>query len=256
VIHDHAIIDPGAEIADDVEIGAYSIIGKDVVIESGTWIGSHVVIEGPTHIGKDNRIYQFNSLGGAPQDKKYAGEASKLIIGDRNTIREYCTFNRGTVQDRGETVIGNDNWIMAYVHIAHDCIIGNDTVFANCATLAGHVEVEDKVIFGAFTIIHQFCRIGYHAFSGMNSLIKSDVPPYTMISGNPAAPHGINTEGLKRSGYSKEEIQMLRRAYKCIYKSDNRLQEAIIELNALAESCEAVRLLPEFLNRSKRGIIR
>ena len=256
MIDDRAIIDPGAQIADDVEIGPYSVIGKDVVIESGTWIGPHVVINGPTQIGRDNKIYQFNSLGDAPQDKKYSDEPTRLRIGDRNVIREYCTFNRGTVQDRGETTIGNDNWIMAYVHIAHDCIVGDHTIFANGTTLAGHVEVEDKVIFGAFTVIHQFCRIGYHAFSGMDTLIKADVPPYTMMTGSPAEPHGINIEGLKRSGYSSEDIKILRRAYKCIYKSGNRLQEAIAELDTMAEGCDAVKCLPAFLRKSERGIIR
>lgn len=256
MIDSQAIIDPGAQIADDVEIGPFSIIGKDVEIDSGTWIGPHVVINGPTKIGKDNKIYQFSSLGDAPQDKKYAGEPTKLIIGDRNVIREYCTFNRGTAQDSGVTRVGNDNWIMAYVHLAHDCQIGNNTIFANGTTLAGHVEVEDKVIFGAFTVIHQFCRVGYHAFSGMGTVIKSDVPPYCMINGNPAEPHGINIEGLKRSGLSMEQIKTLRRAYKVIYKSGMRLQEAIDELTEMAQSHEEVKRLPEFLHQSERGIIR
>lgn len=256
MIDQRAIIDPGATIADDVEIGPYSIIGNNVEIEPGTWIGPHVVINGPTHIGKQNKIYQFCSLGDAPQDKKYAGEATRLIIGERNIIREYCTFNRGTIQGGGETRVGNDNWIMAYVHLAHDCLIGNNTILANGTTLAGHVEVEDKVIFGAFTVIHQFCRIGYHAFSGMGTVIKADVPPYIMINGNPAEPHGINIEGLKRSGHSNEDIRVLRRAYKTIYKSGNRLQQAIDELETLAESCDPVARLPQFLSRSERGIIR
>lgn len=256
MIDQRAIIDPGATIADDVEIGPYSIIGNNVEIESGTWIGPHVVINGPTHIGKQNKIYQFCSLGDAPQDKKYTGEATRLIIGERNIIREYCTFNRGTIQGGGETRVGNDNWIMAYVHLAHDCLIGNNTILANGTTLAGHVEVEDKVIFGAFTIIHQFCRIGYHAFSGMGTVIKANVPPYIMINGNPAEPHGINIEGLKRSGYSNADIRVLRRAYKTIYKSGNRLQQAIDELETLAESCDPVARLPQFLSRSERGIIR
>jgi len=256
MIDDRAIIDPGARIAPDAEIGPYTVIGNDVEIGSGTWVGPHVVINGPTRIGRNNRIYQFNSLGDAPQDKKYAGETTRLTIGDGNIIREYCTFNRGTVQGGGETCIGNGNWIMAYVHIAHDCQVGNDTIFANGATLAGHVEVEDKVIFGAFTVIHQFCRIGYHAFSGMGTVIKADVPPYTMISGSPAEPHGINIEGLKRSGFDNEDIKTLRRAYKAIYKSGKRLQEAIDELNEMASSSDAVKCLPEFLSNSERGIVR
>jgi len=256
MIHSTAIVDPSAQIADDVEIGPYSIIGAGVEIDSGTSIGPHVVINGPTRIGKHNKIYQFSSIGDAPQDKKYAGEDTSLEIGDRNVIREFCTFNRGTTQDVGVTRLGNDNWIMAYVHLAHDCQIGNDTIFANNASLAGHVTVEDKVIFGGFTIIHQFCRVGYHAFSGMGSIIKADVPPYTMLGGNPAEPHGINLEGLKRSGLTKEEIKALRDAYKLIYKSDNRLQEAIEKLDELAEQFDVVKRVPEFLRHSSRGIIR
>lgn len=256
MIDDRAIIDPGAEIANDVEIGPYSIIGSGVKIDSGTWIGPHVVINGPASIGKDNKIYQFSSLGDAPQDKKYTGEPTSLEIGDRNVIREYCTFNRGTIQDVGTTRVGNDNWIMAYVHLAHDCQIGNNTIFANGTTLAGHVTVQDKVIFGAFTVIHQFCRIGSHAFSGMGTVIKADVPPYIMINGNPAEPHGINIEGLRRSGFSNEQIKTLRKAYKAIYKSGNRLQEAIEELTVMAEEHEEVQCLPEFLSSSERGIIR
>lgn len=256
MIHPSAIVDHSAKIADDVEIGPFSIIGKDVSIDSGTWIGSHVVINGPTHIGKDNKIYQFSSLGDAPQDKKYAGEPTRLEIGDRNIIREYCTFNRGTTQDAGVTRLGDDNWIMAYVHLAHDCQVGNNTIFANGTTLAGHVKVEDKVIFGAFTVIHQFCRVGYHAFSGMDTVIKADVPPYSMINGNPAEPHGINIEGLKRSGLTMDQIKTLRRAYKVIYKSGMRLQEAIEELDSMAQDHEEVARLPEFLRLSDRGIIR
>ncbi len=251
-----AIIDPHAKIASDVEIGPFTIIGRDVEIDSGTRIGSHVVINGPTKIGKSNKIYQFNSLGDAPQDKKYVGEPTELIIGDRNVIREYCTFNRGTMQGSGKTSVGDDNWIMAYVHLAHDCQIGNNTIFANGATLAGHVKIEDKVILGAFTVIHQFCRVGYHAFTGMGSVIKSDVPPYTMLDGNPAEPRGINTEGLKRTGFTMDQIKVVRRAYKLIYKSGLRLREAIDELDAIAQQHEEVKRLLEFLRMSERGIIR
>ena len=256
MIHPTAIVDSSAELADDVEVGPYSIIGSGVEIDSGTVVGSHTVINGPTRIGKQNRIYQFNSIGDAPQDKKYAGEDTRLEIGDRNVIREYCTFNRGTTQDAGVTRLGDDNWIMAYVHLAHDCQVGSNTIFANGSTLAGHVVVEDKVIFGAFTVIHQFCRIGFHAFSGMGTVIKADVPPYTMLNGNPAEPHGINIEGLKRSGLSQEEIKALRNAYKMIYKSGYRLQEAIEQLDTLAEEFQAVGRIPEFLRHSSRGIIR
>jgi UDP-N-acetylglucosamine acyltransferase len=256
MIHPTAIIDPAAQIADDVEIGAYSIIGAQVSIDEGTRIGSHVVINGPCKIGKYNRIYQFSSLGDAPQDKKYAGEATSLEIGDRNVIREFCTFNRGTLQDVGVTRIGNDNWIMAYVHIAHDCQVGNDTIFANNASLAGHVHIEDKVILGGFTAVHQFCHVGYHAFTGMGSIIRADVPPYLMITGYPAAPHGINQEGLKRSGLSQDQLKVLRKAYKVIYKMGNRLQEALEQLDELAQEHEVVGRLPEFIRKSSRGIVR
>lgn len=257
MIHPDAIVDPSAELADDVDIGAFSIINKGVSIDSGTWISSHVVIDGLTHIGKDNKIYQFSSLGGEPQDKKYAGEPTRLEIGDRNVIREYCTFNCGTVQDNGLTRLGDDNWIMAYVHIAHDCQVGNNTVFANNTSLAGHVHVEDKVIFGGFTLVHQFCRIGYHAFSGMGANIKANVPPYSMVSGNPAEPHGINTEGLRRSGFSGDQINIVRRVYKIIYKSGLRLQEAIDKLEMMALEHEEVSCVLEFLRSSVRhGIVR
>ena len=256
MIHSTAIIDANAQIADDVEIGPYAVIGADVSIDEGTWIGPHVVINGPTRIGKDNRIYQFSSIGDAPQDKKYANEMTSLEIGDRNVIREYCTFNRGTAQDAGVTRIGDDNWIMAYVHIAHDCQVGSNTIFANGSTLAGHVHVADKVIFGAFTVIHQFCRVGYHAFSGMGTVIKADTPPYLMITGNPAEPHGINVEGLKRSGLTSEQIKVLRNAYKVLYKAGNRLQEATEILDDLAQEHDVIARLPEFIRQSTRGIVR
>lgn len=256
MIHPTAIVSPSARIAEDVTVNPYAIIGDDVVIESGNWIGPHVVINGPTRIGKDNRIYQFCSLGDAPQDKKYKDEPTVLEIGTRNIIREYCTFNRGTIQGGGITRLGDDNWIMAYVHLAHDCQVGNNTIFANNSTLAGHVIIEDKTILGAFTMIHQFCRIGYHSFSGMGAVIKSDVPPYVLHGGNPSKPHGINTEGLQRSGYTTGEIKCIRRAYKIIYKSGMRLDEAINELQALSQDDAMLVLLPEFLSRSSRGIIR
>ena len=256
MIHASAIVDASAELADDVEVGAYSIIGAGVEIGAGTRVGSHVAIQGPAKIGRDNIIHPFNSIGGAPQDKKYAGEPTALIVGHRNTIREYCTLNRGTTQDAGATTLGNDNWIMAYVHIAHDCNVGNDTVFANGATLAGHVTVEDKTILGGFTVIHQYCRVGYHAFTSMGAIIRNDVPPYVMLSGDPAHARGINTEGLKRSGYAAAQIKALRQAYKIIYKSGHRLQEAIARLDELAREHDAVKRLPEFLRASERGIVR
>ena len=256
MIHSSAIVDATAEIADDVEVGPYAVIGAGVKIGARTKVGAHTVIQGPTRIGRDNAIHPFNSLGGAPQDKKYDGESTELIIGDRNTIREYCTFNRGTAQDSGVTEIGDDNWIMAYVHIAHDCMVGNETIFANCAALAGHVTVEDKTILGGYTIVHQFCRVGYHAFTGMGTIIRNDVPPYTMLNGDPAHPYGINTEGLRRSGYTAAQIRVLRQAYKIIYKSGKRLQEAIEELDALGKDHDEVARLPEFLRASERGIVR
>ena len=217
-IHPTAIVSDSAVLADDVELGAYCVIGNEVVVEAGCRIGSHVVINGPTRIGRSNRIYQFCSLGDDPQDKKYAGEPTRLEIGNNNTIREFCTISRGTVQDQGLTTIGNDNWIMAYVHIAHDCRIGNQCIFANNATLAGHVHVDDWAIFGGFTGAHQFCRIGAHSFLGMYAGTSRDVPAYTMISGQPPSPKGINSEGLKRRGFSAEQVRNIRNAYRVVYR--------------------------------------
>jgi UDP-N-acetylglucosamine acyltransferase len=256
VIDSRAVIDPQAEIADGVRVGPFAVIGAGVEIDTGTWVGPHVVINGPTRIGRDNRIHQFASIGDAPQDKKYAGEATRLEIGDRNTIREYCTINRGTVQGGGLTRIGDDNWIMAYVHIAHDCILGNDTIFANAASLAGHVIVGDHAILGGFTIVHQFCRIGAHSFCSMGSVVKRDVPPYVMVSGHTAEPHGINSEGLRRHGFGAETVREIRRAYKLVYKSGLRLEQALEQLMEVGERCPEVRLLADFLADSERGILR
>lgn len=256
MIHPQAVIDAGAELADDVEVGPFSVIGPDVKIEAGTVIGPHVVIQGPTRIGRDNRIYQFASIGDAPQDKKYAGEPTELIIGNGNTIRECVTINRGTVQDRGRTTIGDDNWIMAYVHIAHDCDVGNHTIFANNASLAGHVRIEDHVILGGFTLVHQFCAIGEHAFTAFGTGIGKDVPPYVMISGQPAKPHGLNTEGLKRRGYSAEAIRNLKQAYKTLYRSGLTLEQAMTDLEAQAVNHPEVQLMVAFLSRQTRGIVR
>ena len=253
-IHPTAIVDPGAELAHDVEIGAYTLIGAKVRIGAGSRIGPHCVIEGPTTLGRDNRVWQFCSLGAAPQDKKYAGEDTALEIGDGNTIREFCTFNRGTAQDAGVTRVGNDNWIMAYVHLAHDCQIGDHVIFANNAQLAGHVHVGDWAILGGFTVVHQFVRIGAHALSGMGSILFKDLPPYVTCAGNPAAPHGINTEGLKRRGYTAVQIDTLRRAYKTLYKNALTLEEAKREL-AATEAAEVKPLLT-FLAASTRGIVR
>jgi len=256
LIDSRAVIDPAARIAPGVIVGPYSVIGPDVEIEAGCRIGPHVVIRGPIRIGRDNEIFQFASIGDAPQDKKYAHEPTRLEIGDRNVIREGCTINRGTVQDRGVTTIGDDNWIMAYVHIAHDCIVGNNTIFANNASLAGHVRIEDHVILGGFTLVHQFCAIGAHAFTGMGSTIAKDVPPYIMVSGAPAHPHGLNSEGLKRRGFSEEAMATLKKAYKLLYRSQMSFEEALVEIRTLEPECVEVTLLREFLERQTRGIIR
>ena len=256
MIDSRAIIDPKAELAGDVEIGPYSIIGPDVVIGAGTWIGPHVVIKGPTHIGRDNKIFQFSSLGEMPQDKKYRGEPTRLEIGDRNVIREFCTFNRGTVQGGGVTHIGDDNWIMAYVHLAHDCLIGDNTIFANNASLAGHVVIEDHVILGGFSQVHQFCRLGMHSFTAFGSGIAKDVPPYVTVAGHPAEPHGLNVEGLRRRGFDSETIAQLRRAYKLLYRSNLTLKDAVAQMRALAEETPEVGRMIHFLEQSSRGVLR
>ena len=256
MIHATAIISDKASIADDVEIGAYSVIGDDVVIGSGTRIGSHVVVNGPTTIGQENRIYQFASIGDDPQDKKYADEPTRLTIGDRNTIREFCTFSRGTTQDRGETVMGDDNWIMAYVHVAHDCVIGSNTIMANNATLAGHVHVGDWVIFGGFSGAHQFCKIGAHAFLGMYSGVNRDVPAYTTVSGQPAVARGINSDGLKRRGYSADQIRNIKNAYRITFRKGKRKDEAIAEVAELAKTQPELELFLESLRSSERGLTR
>ena len=255
-IHPSAIIDAKAELDSSVEVGAYSVIGANVKVGENTKIGSHVVLKGPTTIGKNNQIFQFSSLGEAPQDKKYAGEPTTLEIGDNNTIREFCTFNRGTVQDKGVTRIGNDNWIMAYVHIAHDCQIGNHTIMANNSSLAGHVDIHDYAILGGFTLIHQYCKVGAHVMTAVNSVVFKDIPPYVTASGYDANPHGINSEGLKRRGFSPEIIMQLKRAYKVLYRNSLTLEEAKLELSEMQKSCHEISLLTEFLTHSNRGIIR
>ncbi len=256
VIDSRAVIDPKARIAEGVSIGPYSVIGPDVEIGEGTWIGPHVVINGPCRIGKENKFYQFSSIGEDPQDKKYNGEPTLLEIGDRNVIREYCTFNRGTVQDKGTTKIGNDNWIMAYVHIAHDCEVGNSTILANNATLAGHVIIEDHVILGGASLIHQFCVVGAHSFVGMGSAIAKDVPPFMMVAGQPAEPHGLNLEGLRRRGFTPEAIKALRKSYKIIYRSGLTVVQALEQLKPLMDEFEPVVQLAEFVRNSGRGIVR
>ena len=256
MIHSTAVIDAGAELAADVSVGPYSIIGPDVTIGAGTGIGPHVVINGPTRIGADNRIFQFASLGEAPQDKKYAGEPTRLEIGDRNTIREFVTFNRGTVQDEGVTRIGDDNWIMAYVHIAHDCRIGNQTIFANNASLAGHVRVDDYAILGGFSLVHQFCAIGAHALTAFGSGISKDVPPYVTVGGSPARAHGLNMEGLRRRGFPEAVRKQLKDAYRVLYRENLSLQDAIERLRSSAADCPEMQLLVDFLDRQTRGIVR
>lgn len=256
MIHPTAVIDPSAKIADSVEIGAYSIIGENVEIGEKTWIGPHVVIQGPCKIGAENKLFQFSSIGDVPQDKKFHGETSFLEIGDRNTIREFATINRGTDDGGGTTRIGNDNWLMAYIHIAHDCQIGDNTIFANNASLAGHAIIEDFVILGGFTLVHQFCKIGQHAFCGMGSAISKDVPPYMMVNGSPAHAHGLNSEGIKRKGFSKEAMKALRDAYKIIYRSSNTIEVAKVELKPLADKYPEVQNMLAFIQQSERGILR
>lgn len=256
MIHASAIISATATIADDVEIGPFCVIGDNVEIGKGCKIDSHVVINGPTVIGEDNHIYQFASIGDDPQDKKYANEPTRLHIGDRNTIREFCTISRGTTQDAGETLIGDDNWIMAYVHIAHDCVVGSQTIMANNATLAGHVHVGDWVICGGFTGIHQFCKIGAHAFLGMFSSINRDVPAYTLVSGQPAEPKGINSEGLKRRDFSADQIRHIKDAYRLVYRKGLKLADALQELEGRLDSQPELDLFVESLRSSERGIVR
>ncbi|CAK0765944.1 acyl-(acyl-carrier-protein)--UDP-N-acetylglucosamine O-acyltransferase [Gammaproteobacteria bacterium] len=256
MIDQHAIVDPGASLAPDVSVGPYAIIGPNVEIGSGTRIGSHTIIRGPTLIGRDNHIFQFASIGDDPQDKKYQGEPTELHIGNGNTIREYCTINRGTVQGGGVTRIGNENWIMAYVHIAHDCQVGNHTIFANAASLAGHVNVGNWAILGGFTLVHQFCTLGVHCFTAFGSVIGQDVPPYVLVSGHMARPHGLNTEGLRRRGFSSETLRRLRQAYKVIYRSGFTLEQAISRLREMTEECPEIGLFVDALSKATRGIIR
>lgn len=249
-----AIIDPSAKIASNVHIGPYSVIGPDVEIGEGTWIGPHVVIQGPTKIGRDNKIFQFSSIGEVPQDLKYKGEKTILEIGDRNSIREFCTIHRGTVQDKGTTKIGNDNLFMNYVHIAHDCVVGNHTIFANNASLAGHVTVEDYVTLGGFSGVFQFCRVGAHSFISTNSVVIKDVPPYVKVSGYYAKPYGLNTVGLQRRGFAEDALSQLRRAYKIIYRNGLTVAKAIEELQKLGTP--EIHQLIHFIENSNAGIVR
>ncbi len=256
MLDERAIIDPAARLGDGVTVGAFSIIEADVEIGAGTRIGPHVVIRSGTRIGRNNRFFQFSSIGEDPQDKKYAGEATRLEIGDDNTFREFCTLNRGTVQDEGVTRIGNRNWLMAYTHVAHDCVLGDEVILANAATLAGHVHVGDYAILGGFAGIHQFCQIGAHAFIGNNCGITRDVPPYVMIGGPPAAPRGINSEGLKRRGFTGEQVRNIRDAYRIVYRSDLRLEEAIARLSENLDARPELQPFVEFLHNTKRSLLR
>lgn len=255
-IHERAIVDPAAQIAEDVEIGPWSVIGPKVTIGAGSVIGPNVIIAGRTTIGRNNHIYQFNSIGDAPQDKKYAGEDTELVIGDGNTIREFCTINRGTAQDTGITRIGDDCWIMAYVHIAHDCQLGDHIIMANNASLAGHVTVGDFAILSGFTQIHQFCDIGAHAFISFSSLVNRSVPPYVTVSPDKSRPRGVNTEGLRRRGFTPEQVQNVRRAYRVLYRSGLPLEKAREELQAMDEVDGEIARLVDFLDHADRSILR
>lgn len=262
-IHPTALVDPKAELDESVAVGAYALIGAGVTIGAGTEVGAHCVIEGPTVIGRDNRIHAHAVLGGAPQDMKYRGEPTALHIGDRNTIREFCTFNRGTVQDVGITRLGDDNWVMAYVHLAHDVQVGSHTILANNATLAGHVHVGDWVIVGGLTGIHQFCHVGAHAMTGFQSHVSQDVPPFMMVSGNPLGVHGFNVEGLRRRGFSRERIAQVKQIHRLLYRDGLTLEQARQRIEALSTGVAEdplaqadVRLVLDFLAASTRGIAR
>ncbi len=255
-IHPTAIIDPKASIDASVTVGAFSYIGPNVTIDAGTSVANHVTIKGPTTIGEDNRIYPYACLGEDPQDKKYADEPTTLVIGDRNTIREFCTFNRGTVQDKNTTKIGDDNWIMAYVHIAHDCIVGNNTIIANNSSLAGHVEVHDFAILGGFTLVHQFCKVGAHIITAVNSVVFKDIPPYVTAAGYDAKPHGINSEGLRRRDFDAETIKQIKRAYKTLYRKGLSLVEATEALKTMEAETPEIKLYTDFIAQSNRGLIR
>jgi len=256
VIDPRAIVHPKAELADDVKVGPFTVIGAEVQIDTGTEIGPHVVINGPTVIGKDNVIYQFSSIGEDPQDKKYSDEPTRLEIGDRNVIREFCTMHRGTQQDQGLTLIGSDNLFMAYTHVAHDCVIGDHVIMANGASIAGHVHLGDHAILGGFTLVHQFTQIGEYSFSAMGSAITQDIPPFVMVGGRPTRPHGINSVGMERNGKSPEVIRQIRQAYKILYKNNLRLEDAIEEMEGMAGESNELSNMVSFLRNVTRGILR
>jgi UDP-N-acetylglucosamine acyltransferase len=256
VIDPRAIVSPTAQLASDVTVGPFSIIGPNVQIGTGTVVGPHAVVTGHTTIGADNHIYQFASIGDAPQDKKYNGEPTRLEIGDRNVFRESCTMNRGTTQGHGVTRIGSDNLFMAYSHVAHDCHVGNKTVFANCASLAGHVEIGDWVTLGGLTAVHQFCKIGAHAFLAGGTIAQRDVPPFVMVAGNPAIPHAVNSEGLKRRGFTEEQIRSIRESYRILYRLDLKLADAMEKLRAMAATDPNIKMFADFVAASTRSIVR
>ena len=257
-IHPTAIIHKEANIGNNVTIGPYSVIGAGVSIGQDTVIGNSVTITGNTSIGFNNKIFHSSSIGEAPQDKKYNDEDTKLIIGNNNTIREFCTINRGTTQDKGETIIGDDNWIMAYVHIAHDCIIKNNCILANASNIAGHVEIDDFAILGGFTGVHQFCKIGSHVITAVGTVVYKDIPPYIIAAGNDShtRPNGINIEGLKRRGFSKEAISGIKKGYKIIYREGNSIEDAISQLHNLSKEVAEVALYIDFISKSQRGLVR
>ncbi|EGV28750.1 Acyl-(acyl-carrier-protein)--UDP-N-acetylglucosamine O-acyltransferase [Thiorhodococcus drewsii AZ1] len=256
LIHPSALVDPGAELDSSVEVGPFAVIGSGVQIDAGTRVGPHVVVRGPTRIGRDNHIFQFASVGEDPQDKKYGGEPTWLELGDRNQVREFVTLHRGTEQDQGVTRIGDDNLFMAYSHVAHDCRIGDQVIMANAASLGGHVEIQDWAILGGFTIVHQFCRIGAHSFCAMGSVLTRNVPPYVTVGGHPAEPHGINSEGLRRRGYTPDAVQAIKRAYRALYMSNLKLDEAVERIRGMAESQPELAILADFLAATNRGVVR
>jgi UDP-N-acetylglucosamine acyltransferase len=256
MIDSRAVVSPQAQLASDVEVGPFTVIGPGVEIGAGTWIGPHAVINGPTRIGKDNKIFQFASLGDAPQDKKYKGEPTRLEIGDRNVFRESCTVNRGTTHDQGVTRIGDDNLLMAYSHVAHDCQLGSKIVMSNVATLGGHVEIGDWVILGGLSAVHQFTKVGAHCFIANNAAVTRDVPPYVMAVGQPAQPHSVNSEGLKRRGFTPQQILNIRRAYRLLYRSGTKLKDAMEQLEQIAATQAEIKPFVEFIKRSSRSIVR
>ncbi|NND35609.1 MAG: acyl-ACP--UDP-N-acetylglucosamine O-acyltransferase [Gammaproteobacteria bacterium] len=256
MIHPTAVISSTARVGDEVRIGAYTVVGPKVEIGSGCDIGSHCVLKGPTTLGPNNRIYSFASIGDDPQDKKFAGEDTRLEIGSGNTIREYCTINRGTTQDEGVTSLGNDNWIMAYAHIAHDCRLGDHIIMANGSTLGGHVHVGDYAMLSAFAAIHQFCRVGAHSFVGAYGGIAKDVPPYVLVFGTPPKPRGINSEGLQRRGFTAEQVRNLKEAYRLLYRSDTLVAEVVAQLKERVAEQSELQILIEFIEKSERGLIR